>query len=119
VRIGGTTEAAVTPAGTLIHQAMTTESQVGWVSMRGEFTPVLREPRAYAWPRLSPDGRRLALSIRSGQRADIWSYDLASTPTCLTTDVTVNDRPEWTPEGRRVLYRSDRGARTAGGSRWT
>jgi Periplasmic component of the Tol biopolymer transport system len=64
-------------------------------------------------PRLSPDGTRIALSVGSGGRADVWVYDIASaTPTRLSNSGTLNDRPEWTPDGKRVLYRADRASRT-------
>ncbi|MDE3217057.1 MAG: PD40 domain-containing protein, partial [Gemmatimonadota bacterium] len=44
----------------------------------------------------------------------VWIYDIASaTLTRLTGGSAQNDRPEWTPDSRRVLYRTDRGARTA------
>jgi serine/threonine-protein kinase len=54
------------------------------------------------------------MSIGGGGRSDVWIYDIASgTPTRLTSSGTLNDRPEWTPDGLRILYRTDRGERTA------
>ncbi|GJG89175.1 hypothetical protein tb265_43560 [Gemmatimonadetes bacterium T265] len=65
-------------------------------------------------PRVSPDGRRLALQVpRPGGQYDIWVYDLASgTPTRLTTTGHV-DGPEWTPDGRRVVFTATDGGRAA------
>ncbi len=69
---------------------------------------LLAEPREYAFPRLSPDGRRLAIAVGSADRRDVWLFDLSSqTMTRLTSDGTSNDRPEWSPDGKRVLYRSE------------
>jgi Tol biopolymer transport system component len=114
IRISGASEAAVSPTGTLAYIAAAPDAVVGWVDARRQFQPLLADPKAYAYPRLSPDGRRLALAISTGGRADVWAYDIAqATPTRLTTSGTLNDRPEWTPDGKRVLYRGDRGARTA------
>ena len=54
------------------------------------------------------------MSVGAGGRSDVMVYDIASaTPTRLTNSGTMNDRPEWTPDGTHVLYRADRGTRTA------
>ena len=99
--------------GTLIYQTGTQLSQLVIVG-RGDTTrTVLADRRDYSFPRLSPDGRRIAVTIGAGDRRDVWLDDIASgTLTRLTSDGSTNERPEWTPDGTRVLYRSDRGART-------
>jgi eukaryotic-like serine/threonine-protein kinase len=62
-------------------------------------------------PRFSPDGRRLAVTLRSPDGVDIWLYNMASgTLQRLSTNGS-SDRPEWTPDGTRVLYRSGRDGR--------
>jgi Tol biopolymer transport system component len=74
---------------------------------------LLSEPRAYAFLRLSPDGRHLAFAVLT-DRSDIWIYDLPSGPLRrLTIEGTVNDRPEWTPDSRHVLFRSNRSGANA------
>jgi serine/threonine-protein kinase len=115
VTITGASLAALSASGNLVYQPTNASATVGWTDLHGVFTPVLSDPQAYAYPRLSPDGRRIAMTIGTGGRSDIWLYDLSShTPTRLTNSGTLNDRPEWTPDGRRVLYRAaDRGKRTA------
>ncbi len=99
--------------GTLIYQSGSQLSQVVMVG-RGDTTrTLLGDRRDYLFPRLSPDGRRLAITIGAGDRRDIWLDDLASgTLTRLTSEGSANERPEWSPDGARVLYRSDRGNRT-------
>ena len=47
-----------------------------WVDRQGQETPMPAPPRNYVFPRLSPDGTRLALSIPD-QEVDIWLWDLA------------------------------------------
>jgi Tol biopolymer transport system component len=62
----------------------------------------------YAEPRLSPDGTRVALTIRD-QENDVWIWDFARrTPTRLTFDPGVDERPVWTPDGRRIVFASSR-----------
>jgi len=113
-RVSGASDAALSPTGTLVYQSSNEETLVGWVGSERSFEPLLVEPRAYGFPRLSPDGGRIAMTIGQGGRSDVWLYDLASaTPMRFTSAGTVNDRPEWTPDGARVLYRADRGTRTA------
>jgi serine/threonine-protein kinase len=110
----GRARAALSEDGTLVYQSGTQSSRVVTVGTDGSTEVLIAEPRDYAFPRLSPDGRRLAIAIGSPDRRDIWIDDLASrTMTRLTGEGTTNDRPEWTPDGTRVLFRSDRGARSA------
>ena len=61
------------------------------------------QPRFYIAPRLSPDGRRIAVQVVDAG-SDIWVFDLAGkTLTRLTFDRTAS-RPAWTPDGRRIVY---------------
>lgn len=79
-----------------------------WVDRRGQETPLEAPPRMYADPRLSPDGTRIALTIRD-QETDVWIWDLArKTLTRLTFEPAVDERPVWTPDGRRVVFTSGR-----------
>jgi eukaryotic-like serine/threonine-protein kinase len=73
----------------------------------GTETPVRSDAAAYATPRFSPDGRRIAVAVSTRDGADIWVQDrVANTFTRLTT-VGINTAPEWSPDGRRVLYKSN------------
>jgi serine/threonine-protein kinase len=57
---------------------------------------------------LSPDGRRLAVSILSGVRTDLWVKQLVAGPlTRLTFDGALNYRPAWRPDGRSLDFTSD------------
>ncbi len=99
--------------GTLIYQTGTQLSQLVMVGRGDSVRTVLADRRDYSFPRLSPDGRRIAVTIGAGGRRDVWLDELASgTLTRLTSDGSTNERPEWSPDGTHVLYRSDRGART-------
>ena len=109
----GTSYAQMSPDGSLAYVSGVARRQVVFVGANGVARP-LGEPGAYSWPRLSPDGRRLALTVGSLTRRDVWLYELPSGPfTQFTSGGDINDRPEWTPDGKRILFRSDRGPRHA------
>jgi serine/threonine-protein kinase len=62
------------------------------------------------YPRVSPDGQRVALDTRDVSSVDIWIWDLQrQVLTRLTTDPARDLTPVWTPDGRRIAYSSDRG----------
>jgi Tol biopolymer transport system component len=71
-------------------------------------------PGSYGYGVYSPDGTRIALAFRENDNIDIGVYDVASKSlTRLTTDGLANERPEWTPDGRRIIYRSTRNGKEA------
>ncbi|MEO8636583.1 MAG: protein kinase [Gemmatimonadales bacterium] len=112
--ISGASQAALSLTGTLIYQPSDARADLGWVDTRGQFQPLLPSPQPYAYPRLAPDGRRVAMAIGTGTRSDVWIYDISSaTLSRLTNSGTANDRPEWTPDGQRVLSRTDHGGSSA------
>jgi len=110
----GAAQAGVSANGTLVYESGLRASQLVLSDSHGATKPLLAETRSYAYPRLSPDGHRLAFTISAELGSDIWTYDMTSGTTArLTTDGFSNERPEWTPDGKRILYRSDRGPTSA------
>ena len=102
---------AVAADGTLVYVSGGV-SAVGrslvWVDRQGQETPIPAPPRNYAFPRLSPDGTRLAIYIPD-QEIDIWLWDLArATLTRATFDPGVDIFPVWPPDGRQLLFSSSR-----------
>ncbi len=78
----------------------------------GKPRPVPVPPRSYHYPRFSPDGKRLAVTIGPGHgnSDDIWTVDLE---TGALTRLTIGDGngsyyPVWSNDGRRIAYGSDR-----------
>jgi hypothetical protein len=79
-----------------------------WVDRQGHETPIPAPPRAYVFPRLSPDGTRIAV-FASDQESDIWVWDLGRTTlTRVTFDPAIDIYPVWTPDGHRLIFSSDR-----------
>ena len=65
----------------------------------------------YTAPRLSPDGKKLAVTVGDPARGltDIWIYDLGSgTRTRLTFDPSQNRQPIWSPDGSEIVFFSTR-----------
>ena len=104
-------DVAMAGNGTLIYVPASSQRvarTLAWFDRRGLEEPINAPPRAYNYPRLSPDGTRVALDVRD-QENDIWIWDLGrKTLTRLTFDPALDRSPLWTPDGRRVLFSSDR-----------
>jgi len=73
-----------------------------WVSRNGLEQPLPAAAREYSRPRLSPDGRRVAVEIGP----QTWVYDTTNdTLTRLLLESANNDSPVWSPDGARVAVR--------------
>jgi serine/threonine-protein kinase len=75
-----------------------------WVDRRGATRPLPTPPRAYSSPRLSPDGRRLAVAI-SDTNPGLWVYDVARGTLTRLTESTLFPFPIWMPDGKRLTLR--------------
>src|SRR6185503_18447661 len=73
------------------------------VDYQGISKPFPAAAQAYGPVSLSPDGKRLAVTV-VGATSDVWVYELTrGTFTRLTVEGS-NYRPVWTPDGKRILY---------------
>jgi serine/threonine-protein kinase len=103
----GLPRAAISRTGTFVYAAGSSLGQLVLVDFQGNARVLMKEPRYYSFPRFSPDGRRIAVSMGTTNTMDVWLYDIASgTPTRLTTEGIRSDRADWSPDGKRVLYSS-------------
>ena len=97
--------------GTLVYNPAAAAAQAQrtlvWVDRQGREEPIPAPPRAYAYPRLSPDGTQLALDIRD-QENDIWLWNIArGTLSRFTFERVIDRAPMWSADGRRILFESD------------
>ena len=79
-----------------------------WVDRAGREEAIAAPPRGYTYPRLSPDGKRVAIDVRD-EAIDIWLWAFdTETLTRLTFEPTQDEYPVWTPDGLQVLFASFR-----------
>jgi serine/threonine-protein kinase len=74
-----------------------------WADRSGATEPLPLPPGSYAYPRVSPDGTRLAYTAGvSGYDNRLWTYDLAlDVPLALTSAAIA---PVWSSDGTRLAF---------------
>ncbi len=103
-------------SGTLMYLAGTTGLGVlpVWVDRQGRAEPVdptwtFPSPSLYSTVALSPDGSRLVVSQGTASGQHLWVKQLPRGPNMqLTFTGALNARASWSPDGRDVVFVSDR-----------
>jgi Tol biopolymer transport system component len=107
----GAAQYAISATGSLVYVpggVQSAQSRLVWVSRNGTEQPLPAPMHEYFVPRLSPDGRRVAVAIW-GQETQIWQYDLSrDTLTRFTFEGSANFNPAWTVDGRRIAFDSNK-----------
>ena len=78
-----------------------------WVDREGNVEPLNAPARPYFGPRLSPDGRQIAIEVQ-GDQSQIWTLDIASGKMTRVTSQDSNRFPLWGPDGKRMVFGSNR-----------
>jgi Tol biopolymer transport system component len=90
---------------------------VALVDAAGVRKPLDIPPGLHNHPRISPDGKLLALQTDEETSAHIWIYDMTGAASIRQLTFTGRDSfPIWTRDGQRVVFNSDR--ETDGGLFW-
>jgi serine/threonine-protein kinase len=95
--------------GTLVYltgnPSIEAKRKLVWIGAAGKTQPFFAAPDRFNGPALSPDGKRLAITIGAMGRSDLWVYDLErEIPTKLPTGGHVLLGAVWAPDGKHLIY---------------
>jgi eukaryotic-like serine/threonine-protein kinase len=79
-----------------------------WVDRRGQTTDIAAPVRNYSNPRLSPDGRRVAMTVVTPAQSNVWIFDLVRDALLRLTFEGRSGWPVWSRDGREMIYASNR-----------
>jgi serine/threonine protein kinase/Tol biopolymer transport system component len=106
--VNGTAEFSVSRAGLLVYQPLRSDPQLlERLDRTGKAISLGARAMEYADARYAPRGDRIAVTIEEERRSDIWVLDAErNTLTRLTFHRDNDVGPVWSPDGRRIAYRS-------------
>ena len=82
---------------------------LAWADRKGGVERLAVTRGAFSYPRLAPDGRRLAVVIHSQEgQANLWILDIVSGAFTRLTSEANSILPVWTTDSLRVTFASDR-----------
>ncbi len=98
----GNTAFSFSENGTLVYardEVVDPPRRLVWVDQEGNATPLGDKLRSYHAPQLSPDGRRLAVTIFERGVGDVWIEDMElGTQTRISLGETDDSRAVWAPD---------------------
>ena len=96
----------VSRSGSMVYRRSVAGGQfvVDWVDATGQVTQFFTRPGHYLWPRVSPNGQRVALTRTDGGRNSVWIYDARRDETTRLGDVGgTAEAPLWTHDGETLV----------------
>jgi eukaryotic-like serine/threonine-protein kinase len=102
----GLSQFAVSASGVLVYltELPSVDRELVAVDRSGQVTPLPVAPGPYIHPRVSPDGRRVAMWQEIADASDVVVLDLASTQLITITHDGHSARPVWGPNGHRLAF---------------
>ncbi len=95
--------------GTLIYAESDPGSKLldlAWLTRSGKLESLGLPPREYQGPKISPDGKQIAVTIgpSGGRSGDVWIHDLASGALTKLSFEGRSWTPVWSRDGREITY---------------
>lgn len=106
----GDADFAVSDNGTLVFQPGALASfqrNLVWMDRTGKTKNIIEEVKPYAFPAISPDGQRIALTLQ-GSSFNVWVYELGRGTLTKASFGGDDYRPIWSPDGRMLGYDSSK-----------
>ena len=105
---GGAVYFALSDTGLLLYAPTGQHHQMVWVDRNGAETPISSDRAPFRTPRLSPDGKLIAVAVSDAtRRSDIWIYNAEGGAKRRLTTEGHNLEPVWTPDGTRLTFSSN------------
>src|ERR1700735_671207 len=101
---------AVSNNGTLVFQPGTFvayQRNLVWLDRTGKSTNIVDGVKPYSSPVISPDGKRIALTLQ-GSSFDVWVYDLERDTFTKASFGGDDYEPFWSPDGKMLAYSSSK-----------
>ncbi|MCC6929903.1 MAG: serine/threonine-protein kinase [Gemmatimonadaceae bacterium] len=101
--------AALSSSGTLLYVRGSRDRELVELGPGGEVTPLKLRAGAYMHPRLSPDGRHLAVVVATGNAGvtpmeELRVYDLSNGAATIVANGQRISQPTWRRDGRTLAY---------------
>jgi DNA-binding winged helix-turn-helix (wHTH) protein/Tol biopolymer transport system component len=102
----GLTQFAVSESGVLVYltEPPRIDRELVVVDRAGQVTPLPVDAGPYVHPRLSPDGRQVAMWQEIDDARDVVVLDIASKQVTAITHDGISARPVWGPDGQRLAF---------------
>jgi serine/threonine-protein kinase len=111
----GTAHFSISSTGSLafVPGPVTTSSRgqndLALIDRTGSAQPLKLPSAAYEYPRLSPDGKRIAVGSDDDKEAVVWIYDVSGATSIRRLTLGGRNRvPVWSADGEHVAFQSDR-----------